>query len=415
MASTTIKSSSQNLEKRFDLFNALGASSFSVLFDRRNTGAVGRRLVLGPPARREFNAVPDERHSVLNMATSGYLDLGNDVRVKHAAQAAIERFGTHSGGCRLLSGTTDVHYELEELLARFMGACSVLTYTSGYVTNLSVVSALFGPGDLIVLDRQAHRSLYDGAILSRAAIKRFRHNDVEHLDAVLRRTSSIRRRLVVVDAVYSMEGDLVPLPDLLAVTKRHRAFLLVDEAHAFGVLGSTGRGLTEHFNLDPASIDIRIGTLSKAAAAAGGFAAVDAQTGALLRYASHGRVFSASMTPADTAAALAALTIMEQEPWRTTRLRANADTFRAALDARGVRTGGAAAIVPVVIGERLTTLEAGVRLLDRGLFVNPVVAPGVPTGAERLRCLLCTSHEESDLHWAAQAIADVIDELRQAA
>lgn len=405
--------SSPELQERFASLYLLGASSFGTLFDRQNGGAVGPRIVLGPPARQEFGQVADREVPVINFSTSGYLDLGSDPRVKAAALAAIEQFGTHTGGCRLLSGTTAIHFELEEQLARFVRAPSVVTYSSGYATNLSVISALFGPEDLIILDRQAHRSLYDGAILSRARIKRFAHNDLNHLERLLRKTASVGRRLVAVDAVYSMEGDIVPLPELIELTKRHGVFLLVDEAHALGVLGKTGRGVAEHFNIAPDLIDIRIGTLSKAAAAAGGFAAVDPAISALLRYTSHGRVFSAAMTPPDAAAALAAVKIMEAEPFRVARLRSNAEYFRSQLKGYGLKVpGGATAIVPVWVGERMTTLEAGLRLLEKGIFLNPVVAPGVPTGAERLRCLVSASHRESDLAVSARAIADVLNELR---
>ena len=234
--------SSPSLQKRFASLYAIGSSSFGPLFDRQNLGAAGARIVLGPPGRREFSEVAECRASVVNLATSGYLGLAGDARIQRAAIAAIERFGTHTGGCRLLSGTTTIHFELEERLARFFHAPSVVTYSSGYATNLSVISALFGPGDLIILDRHAHRSLYDGALLSRAAIQRFAHNDLDHLEHVLRRTASVARRLVAVDAVYSMSGDIVPLPELIDVVERHDAFLLVDEAHALGVLGETGRG-----------------------------------------------------------------------------------------------------------------------------------------------------------------------------
>jgi glycine C-acetyltransferase len=404
--------SSPQLQKRFANLYLLGASSFNTLFDRQNAGSVGPRIVLGPPARREFSEVADQRVPVINLATSGYLDLGSDPRVRDAALAAIEQFGTHTGGCRLLSGTTKIHFELEEQLAQFVCAPSVVTYSSGYATNLSVISALFGPGDLIFLDRQAHRSLYDGALLSRAAIKRFAHNDLDYLDGLLRKTASVARRLVAVDAVYSMEGDIVPLPALIELTKRHGVFLLVDEAHALGVLGKTGRGIAEHFNIPTELIDIRIGTLSKAMAAAGGFAAVDQSIGALLRYTSHGRVFSAAMTPPDAAAALAAVKIMGEEPFRVARLRSNAEYFRSALKGHGLNVlGDGTAIVPVPVGERMTTLEAGLRLLTKGFFLNPVVAPGVPAGGERLRCMVSASHQAPDLASAAHAIADVLDGL----
>jgi len=405
--------SSPGLSKQFSSLFVLGSSPFALLFDRQNVGPIGDRIVLGPPARQEFNEVADRAVPVLNLATSGYLGLGSDPRVKRAAGAAIERFGTHTGGCRLLSGTARIHFELEERLATFFRAPSVVTYSSGYATNLSVVSALFGPGDLIILDRNAHRSVYDGALLSRAAIKRFAHNDLDHLERILRSTTSVRRRLVAVDAVYSMEGHIAPLPDLLDLTHRHGAFLFVDEAHALGVLGDTGRGATEHFGLDPELIDIRIGTLSKALAAAGGFAAVHPSVSALLRYTSHGRVFSAAMPPPDTAAALAALEILEQEPHHVARLRSNAAHLRAALVHRGLDVmGSQTAIVPVWVGDRVATLNAGLKLLTRGFFLNPVVAPGVPAGAERLRCMVSAVHQEADLDATAEAIADVLATAR---
>jgi 8-amino-7-oxononanoate synthase len=401
------------LRTRFADFAAIGASAYSSLFDRPNIGPVGDHAILGPPARNEFASVQDAVVSVIDLASSGYLGLGNDSRVKAAAQSAIDQFGTHTGGCRILSGTTPIHFELEERLARFVRAPAVVTYSSGYVTNLSVISSLFHTGDVIILDRHAHRSLYDGALLSRATIKRFRHNDLDHLDRVLRRTTGARRRLVAVDAVYSMEGDLAPLPQLVELVRRHDVFLLVDEAHALGVLGDGGRGTIEHFGLDPTQIDIRIGTLSKALAAAGGFAAVHESIGAILRYASAGRVFSAAMTPADTAAALAALGILECEPRLVHRLRSNVMHFRAELSSRGIGTvDTAAAIVPLRVGSSPATLEAALRLLRRGLFLNAVIAPAVPAGTERLRCLVSAGHRADDLASAAEAIANVFAELR---
>ncbi len=347
----------------------------------------------------------------MNLATSGYLGLANDSRVRTAAHAAVDRFGTHTGGCRLLSGTTELHFELETSLARFLGTEAVVTYSSGYVTNVSVVPALFGPDDLVILDRHAHRSLYDGAILSRATVKRFAHNDVDHLERILRKTAGIRRRLVAVDAVYSMEGTIAPVPDLIELTRRHDAFLLVDEAHAIGVLGDHGSGIASHFNIAADAIDIRIGTLSKALAAGGGFAAVRAETSVALRYGSAGRVFSAAMTPADTAAALAAVRIVESEPQHVDRLRDNARHFHSSLLDRGVDVlGNGSAIVPIAVNDQTTTLEAASSLLDQGYFVNPVVAPGVPLGKERLRCLVSALHRRTDLTAAAEAIAAALRE-----
>jgi 8-amino-7-oxononanoate synthase len=391
---------------------ALGSSPYGSLFDRQNLGTVKDRMTVGPPGRPEFNEVAEPPASVINLSAYSYLGLGDDLRVKQAAIEAIERYGTHTGGPRLLCGTARIHVEFEERLAQVFGAAGVVSYSSGYGTNVSVISALFGPGDLVILDRNAHRSLYDGARLSGAAIQRFLHNDLDHLERILRRTVSVRRRLVVVDAVYSMEGQIAPLPDLTDLVHRHGAFLLADEAHAFGVLGRRGRGAVEHFGLDPTAIDLRIGTLSKAIPAVGGFVASDPGIVAMLRYTSAGRVFSAAMTPPDVAAALAAIDILEKEPERVARLQRNAALFRAALAGAGLDTmGSEAAIVPVWMGDREATLAAALALLARGVYVNAILAPGVLAGTERLRCFVTAAHREADLKYAADAIAEVVRPL----
>jgi 8-amino-7-oxononanoate synthase len=207
-----------------------------------------------------------------------------------------------------------------------------------------------------------------------------------------------------------MEGDLAPLPALVDLVHRHGAFLLTDDAHAFGLVGPTGRGAAEHFGIDPESIDIRIGSLSKAIPAVGGFAAVDASIAILLRYISQGRVFSAAMTPPDAGAALAAIRILEREPERVRLLQRNAAVFRSALARRDLDTfESETAIVPVKVGDRMRTLSAASALLDRGVYVNPIIAPGVRPGSERLRCLVTIGHSEDDLEYAAAAISDAID------
>lgn len=400
---------SRRLLTSLDHLFQLGASIHGTLFDRQNLAAASSRILLGPPGRPEFSLGSDVIREVINLATYGYLGLGGDPRVKRAASEAIERYGTHTGGPRLLSGTVPVHCDLELRLAEFLSAENVVTYSSGYGANVSVIPALFGLGDLVVLDRNAHRSLYDGAMLSRAIVKRFAHNDLGHLERLLRRTMDVPRRLVAVDAVYSMEGHLAPIPELLDLVHRHGAFLLADEAHSIGVVGRTGRGVCEHFDVDPRAIDIRIGSLSKAIPSIGGFAAVSATVGAILRYSSHARVFSAAMTPADAAAALAGVEILERESERVTRLQRNAAMFRARLADHGLDTfGSESAVVPVRLGDRLATLEAAHVLLQRGVYVNAILSPGVPPGSERLRCFVTSAHEPSDLRLAADTIAAVV-------
>lgn len=408
-APTGLVSGSKRLTVSLEHLFRLNSSIHGSLFDRQNLGAPIDRVSLGPPGRTEFNLACGSRSDVINLATYGYLGLGVDPRVKHAASEAIERHGTHTGGPRLLSGTAPVHWDLEMRLAEFLGAENVVTYSSGYGTNVSVIPALFGPGDLVLLDRNAHRSLYDGAVLSQATVKRFAHNDLGHLERILQRTTNVPRRLVAVDAVYSMEGHLAPIPELVDLVHRHGAFLLADEAHSIGVVGRTGRGVCEHFGLDPREIDIRIGTLSKAIPSVGGFAAVHAHVGAILRYTSHARVFSAAMTPPDAAAALAGLEILEREPERVTRLHRNAALFRARLAEHGLDTfHSETAVVPVRVADRLATLATAHELLERGIYVNPILSPGVPVGSERLRCFVTASHSTADLLLAADTIAEVV-------
>jgi len=406
-----IASSPALLRQALRLF-VLGSSPYGSLFDRQNLGPARDHVTMGPPGRPEFSDVAEPPKSVINLAAYSYLGLGDDPRVKQAAIQAIDRYGTHTGGPRLLCGTAKIHVEFEERLAEVLGGAGVVSYSSGYGTNVSVISALFGPEDMVILDRNAHRSLYDGARLSGAATQRFQHNDLDHLERTLRRSASVRRRLVVVDAVYSMEGRIAPLPELSKLVHRHGAYLLADEAHSFGVLGRRGRGAVEHFGLDPAAVDLRIGTLSKAIPAVGGFVASDPAIVAMLRYTSAARVFSAAMTPPDAAAALAAIDILDREPDRVARLQSNAALFRTALAVAGLDTmGSEAAIVPVLVGDREATLAAALALLARGVYVNAILPPGVPPGTERLRCFVTAAHREVDLKQAADAIAEILRPL----
>jgi len=382
------------------------------LFERQLLGRPVERLELGPPGRPEFRDVQAVPQEVLNLSSQGYLGLSCDPRVMAAAVKAIETFGTHAGGPRLLSGTTRLHYELDQRLAEVFDAEGVATYPSGYAANLSAISALFGSQDVVILDRQAHRSLYDGATMAGAVRRRFAHNDPDHLDHVLRRTAGARRRLVVIDGVYSMGGDIAPVPALLGVVRRHSAFLLVDEAHAFGVIGQTGRGIIEHFGLPSDAIDLRVGSLSKAIPATGGFVAARREVVRLLRTLSRGTLFSAAMTPPDVAAALAGVDILVAEPERVARLQENAAAFRDQLTRHGVDVmGSQTAVIPARMGDEEAALAAATELLSRGIYTSAIVSPGVPAGTERLRCCVTTLHAPDDLTSAASVIGEVVGRI----
>ena len=401
--------SSHRLSVRAAGIRSLISSAYGNLFERQNLGLPSARTEIGPPGRPEGSADAPARSSVINLSGSSYLGLGADSRVRQAAAAALERHGSHSAGTRVLSGTTQLHHLLESALARFWSVPSVATCSSGYVTNLSTIAALFGAGDLVILDRGAHRSLYDGALLSGAKRRRFRHNDLNDLERILGETSDFSRRLVVAESVYSMDGTIAPVDELSILARRHGAFLLVDEAHAVGVLGATGRGSIEHFRLEPGAIDLRIGTMSKSLAAIGGFVAAHPEVVRLLRYTSHGAVFSAALSPPDVAAAMTALYLLEREPERVTKLRKVAAWFRGELVERGLDTmGSESPIVPIRIGDRTRTLAAASALLIRGVYVSPIISPGVPTGTERLRCVVSYHHAAADLAFAADAIAEVV-------
>ncbi len=384
------------------------------LFERKVQRLDSEWASIGEPGRDEY--VDRERsRRVLNLAAYGYLGLAKDGRVIAAAQDALARFGTQMGGPRVLCGTTELHARLEQQVAEFCGSEASMTYPSGYVANVSTIATLFGGRDVIIVDRLAHQSVYDGVRLSQAGLRRFRHNDIEHLEFVLRQTSAVRRRLVVVDGVYSMDGDVAPLPAIIDVVRRHDAFLLVDEAHSFGVMGERGRGLVEHFDLPPRAIDLRIGTLSKAIPSIGGFVAADAEIVRVLRYSAHATVFSASLPPADVAAALCALEILDREPERVARLHDNVRSFCEALSDKGmlVSPDWASAILPIRIGTAEGTLAAAERLLELGVYVAPILAPGVARGTERLRCCLSAAHDREDLRAAAEHIAFVVSAARQ--
>ncbi|HKY31020.1 MAG TPA: pyridoxal phosphate-dependent aminotransferase family protein [Candidatus Polarisedimenticolia bacterium] len=342
-------------------------------------------------------------HSRLMLSCYDYLGLAGHPAVEQAAIAAVRTYGTGTGGVRMLTGTTDLHRDLERELAAFKGVEAAITFGSGYLANLAVVAALFGPRDRVLLDARAHRSLHDACLLARVPVTTFPHNDVAALEHELRRSPAARRTLIVVDGLYSMDGDLCPLPELVELKRRYGAFLLVDEAHALGVLGTTGRGVHEHFGIPASAVDVWTGSLSKAVPSNGGFLAGRRDLIVYLQHASAPFWFSAALGPPAAGAALEALRVARREPERLEALRRNARALREGLRARGYDTGGSvSAIVPVLVGEEVAAWELARRLFDEGILASAVVHPAVPKGAARLR--LCAT--------AAQTAADLDEALR---
>ena len=340
------------------------------------------------------------------LSSNDYLDLARDPRVTAAAADAARRWGAGSGGSRLTTGTQPPHVRLEAHLAAFKGAAAAILFGTGYMANVGTIAALVRKGDVVLSDALNHASIIDGCRLSGADVVVYRHNDMDDLARRLAFCREHRRRLVVSDAVFSMDGDILDLPRFLAVCRRHDAFSMIDEAHATGVLGATGRGLAEHWGC--AHADITVGTLSKALGSEGGFVCGAAELVDYLRNTARPFIFSTAPGAAAAAAADAALAVLEAEPGRVAELRRKTAFFTAALAARGIAVKTESAIVPIPVGDARRAVAASVRLLERGFLIPAIRYPTVAKGAARLRAAVMASHTEDTLARAAEAIAGAL-------
>jgi 8-amino-7-oxononanoate synthase len=342
---------------------------------------------------------------MLMMASYSYLNLIGHPRITAAAKRAIDEFGTGTHGVRLLAGTTRLHGELETRISTFKKREAAITYSSGYVTNLSVISALCGHADIVFSDRLNHASIVDGCLLSGAKFVRFRHNDMDDLQAKLAEAPKGVARLVIVDAVFSMDGDVSNLPALRELCDRHGAWLMVDEAHSLGVLGRHGSGLEEHFDM-PGSVDICMGTLSKAIPSVGGYVAGSEGLVNYLKHASRAFIFSASLPPPAAAAAREAFDVIEDEPQRVALLQKNMHHFIDALRARGFSTlNSVTPVVPIICGSDDNACEMARLSRQEGIFVLPVVSPAVPEGLSRLRACVTAGHSGEEIDGAVEVFA----------
>jgi 8-amino-7-oxononanoate synthase len=350
---------------------------------------------------------------VLLFAGSNYLDLARHPEVVEAAARAARDYGCAAGGSRLITGNLTLHEELEEELAAFFGTDSALAFSTGYMANAGVIPALVGAEDAVVSDALVHASLIDGCKLARAAVHVFEHGDADSLDAVLRdATAKHRRVLVVLDGVYSMDGDLAPLAELVPVAKRHGAMVLVDDAHGCGALGANGRGSAELLGVED-GVDVLVGTLGKALGSFGAFVAGSASLRELLVNTARPFIFSCALAPPQVEAARAALRLVAREPWRRERLQANAARLRDQLAKAGISTAPSTThVVPVVIGDNATTMAIGERLLARGFYAQGIRWPSVPEGTARLRVTPMATHEEAEIDAFAAALAEEIRDAR---
>ncbi len=348
-----------------------------------------------------------EGRELVMLGSNNYLGLTNDHEVKQAASAALAHYGTGCAGSRLLNGTLDIHVRLEERLAEFMHREAALTFATGFQVNLGVLSCLLGRGDVAYLDALDHACILDGCRLGFGRYYKFQHNDMDHLERKLRATRAERGKLIVVDGVFSMEGDLAPLPQLVEIKKRYGTRLMVDDAHGLGVFGAHGRGTPEHFDLED-EVDLVMGTFSKSLATVGGFVAGDRVVIDHIKHHARSEIFSAAPPPASMAAALKALEIVEREPERRKRLWENTRFMKRELEALGFDTGGSASpVIPLVIGEELRVFGMTKRLHDEGVFVNPVVSPAVPPGRAMIRTSYMATHTREHLERALEAFRKV--------
>lgn len=333
---------------------------------------------------------------LIMVGSNNYLGLTTHPKVRQAAQDAIEKYGTSCTGSRLLNGTLEMHIELEEEIADFVGMEASLVFSTGMQVNLGTISSLVGKGDVAILDKDDHASILDGARLSWGTTKRYRHNDIPDLERVLKSVGPDKAKLVVVDGLFSMEGDIAPLPEIIPLCKKYGARLMVDDAHAIGVLGR-GRGTAAHFGMTD-DVDLIMGTFSKSFASLGGFIAGSAQVIDFIQHNARSLIFSASIPPANCAAALASLQIMRDEPERVDRLDEIAAKMRQGFTALGFDIGNSVTpIIPIIVGDDMKTFIFWRALLDSGVYVNAIISPATPPGRQLLRTSYMATHTDDQL------------------
>ena len=355
-----------------------------------------------PIASAEDTEVIIEGKRVLMFGSNNYLGLTVHPKVKEAAKRAIEKYGTGTCGSRFLNGTLEIHLELERKLADFMKKERALVFSTGYQTNLGTISALAGKDDVVITDKWDHASIIDGTRLSLGEIRRFKHNDMADLERVLRSIPDNKGKLIVVDGLFSMEGDIADLPGIVELAKKYDARLMVDDAHAIGVLGPNGRGTAEHYGLED-EVDLVMGTFSKSFASLGGFIAGKEYVVNFIQHFARSLIFSASMPPANVAAVSAALDIIISEPERRKRLWDNTKRMLEGLRSMGYDTGlSETPVIPVIIGDDMKTFMFWRALLDNGVYVNPVISPAVPPGRQLLRISMMATHTDEQIDRALE-------------
>ncbi len=379
--------------------------------DAERIRASGLYPYFRPISSAQDTEVMLDGRKVIMMGSNSYLGLTNHPEIKEAVKKAVDKYGSGCAGSRFLNGTLDIHLELEAELAALVGKEAAVLYSTGFQANLGIISALVGRGEYVLTDREDHASIVDGCLLSFGEFVRFSHNDMASLEARLQESRPEAGKLIAVDGVFSMTGDIANLPEITGLAAEYDAAVMVDDAHAIGVLGKTGAGTSEHFDVTP-QVHVIMGTFSKSLASLGGFAASDSQTIDYLKHRSRALMFSASISPANTAAALAAVRIMLREPERMERLWHNTRMMTEGLKERGFNTGRCETpIIPVHVGGMDTCFRMCKRLDQEGLFVNPVVPPAVGPNDALIRISLMATHTDEQIELALQKMQTVGREL----
>ncbi len=405
MDSRLVQNSQMDIKKEMDIFEK--CKKFTAAREAMKAGLYPYFRVI--ESAQEPEVVVDGKRMIM-IGSNNYLGLTNDPRVKEAAIEALRKYGSGCAGSRFLNGTLDIHVNLEEKLARFMRKEAALVFSTGYQTNLGVISALAGKDDVVLIDKMDHASIIDGCRLSFSEIKKFKHNDMEDLERLLRQYND-KGKLIVVDGVFSMEGDIVNLPEIVKLAKKYNARIMVDDAHGIGVLGKTGRGTAEHFGLE-GEVDLIMGTYSKSLASIGGFIAASESIIHYVKHFARSLIFSASPPPASIASVSAAIDIIESEPERREWLWKNTSKMLNGFKALGFDTGDSQTpIIPIIVGDDMKAFRMARMLHDRGIFANVAVSPAVPNGRALIRTSYMATHTDEQLDKVLEAFKEVGKEI----
>jgi len=363
-----------------------------------------------PIESAQENTVRYNGREVIMLGSNNYLGLTNHPKVKEAAKHALEKYGSGCAGSRFLNGTLDVHVELEEKLAALVGKEQALVFSTGFFANLGTISTMIGRNETAIVDRTDHASIIDGCRMSFGNVRKYKHQDMEHLDYCLEQERD-NNKMVIVDGVFSMEGDVADLPGIVKTAKKHDTLVMVDDAHGVGVMGKNGRGTCDHFGVTD-DVHIIVGTFSKSLASVGGFVASDAETIHYIKHLARVMIFSASPPPASVASVSAAIDVMLEEEWRHEALWRNTNIMMERLKDAGFDTGPSETpIIPVVTGADEGTYRMCVRCWEEGVFVNPIVSPAVEPGNALLRLSLMATHTEDEIHQAMDIMVKVGKEV----